>query len=235
MSGRVFVEFCGEEHTVAPGHELTFGRSGDLEVDDNPYLHRVVGRIAHRGGSWWLHNVGRTTPVTVLDRDGSSSATLGPGSSAALVHAGFLLAFSAGPSSYELEGALEDQERLADLRGPDGTDAPVTLDWGRVELNDDQRLLLVALCEHRLIRPADRGAPVPSNRECAAAMGWTLAKFNRKLDHLCEKLHRAGVRGVHGDLGRLASDRRRRLVDHAVDLGLVARADLGLLRPGPAG
>jgi hypothetical protein len=57
-------------------------------------------------------------------------------------------------------------------------------------------------------------------------LGWTLAKFNRKLDHLCEKLARSGVRGVHGDLGLLASDRRRVLVEHAVAVGLVRVDDL---------
>jgi hypothetical protein len=105
----------------------------------------------------------------------------------------------------------------------------VTLEWGRVDLNDDQRLLLAALCEPRLRDPADRWAPVPSNRSVAARLGWTLAKFNRKLDHLCVKLARAGVAGVHGDLGQLATDRRRVLVEHALEVGLVGPQDLVLL------
>lgn len=71
--------------------------------------------------------------------------------------------------------------------------------------------------------PADQWAPIPSNRECAAALGWTLSKFNRKLDHLCDKLHRAGVRGMRGDLGLSATDRRRVLVEHVVRSGLLER------------
>jgi hypothetical protein len=63
----------------------------------------------------------------------------------------------------------------------------------------------------------------------AARLGWTLAKFNRKLDHLCVKLARAGVAGVHGDLGQLATDRRRVLVEHALEVGLVGPQDLVLL------
>ncbi len=197
-------------------------------MDDNPYLHRVVGRFEHAGGAWWLRNLGRTIALTVLDAGGSSSATIGPGSSAALVHARFVVAFVAGPSAYELEGTVEDADRGEDLAGVRGaTSDGVTLDWGRVELNDDQRALLAVICADRLRRPADRSAPVPSNRAAAAELGWSLAKYNRKLDHLCEKLHRAGVRGLHGDLGLLAADRRRVLVDHAVQVGLVGAEDLG--------
>jgi hypothetical protein len=174
--------------------------------------------------------------MTVLDRTGTSSATIGPGSSTALVHGAFMVAFAAGPSVYEIAGTLEDAERAADLgppgpdRGAEGGLVPVTLEWGRVELNDDQRTLLTVMCSERLRFPADRFAPVPSNRSCAAMLGWTQAKFNRKLDHLCEKLHRAGVRGVHGDVSLLASDRRRVLVDHAVQAGLVTLDDLDELR-----
>ena len=76
----------------------------------------------------------------------------------------------------------------------------------------------------RRSRPSDQWAQIPSNRSCAAELGWSLAKFNRKLDHLCERLQRAGVRGLHGDLGLSALDRRRLLVDHAVRSGLLDEA-----------
>ena len=40
------VDFCDERRTVLPGDTLTFGRAGDLAIDEaNPYLHRVVGRF----------------------------------------------------------------------------------------------------------------------------------------------------------------------------------------------
>ena len=34
-------------------------------------------------------------------------------------------------------------------------------------------------------------------------LGWTLTKFNRKLDNVCQKLARHGVRGLHGSADRL--------------------------------
>ena len=38
-----------------------------------------------------------------------------------------------------------------------------------------------------------------TNREVAARLGWSLTKFNRKLDNVCQKLKKAGVQGLHGD------------------------------------
>jgi hypothetical protein len=63
----------------------------------------------------------------------------------------------------------------------------------------------------------------------ALRLGWTLTKFNRKLDHLCAKLAREGVRGLRGGPDALATDRREALVEHAITVGLVSDDDLGLL------
>ncbi len=227
--GRLYLEFCGEDLRLSPGDRLTFGRSADLTIDDNPYLHRVLGRVSHRGGAWWLENLGRSITLTVLEVGGPSSSTVGPGSAMALVHGEFVIRFHAGPTRYELLGALEEHEWDTDLLGPDGIEGVRTLEWGRVELNPDQRLLLAALCEDRLRNPSEPDVPVPPNRDRAARLGWTVTKYNRKLDHLCEKLHRAGVSGVHGGLGASALERRRRLVEHAVAVGLVTVDDLALL------
>jgi hypothetical protein len=235
MSGRLYVEFCGEEHVVEPGGALSFGRRAQLVVDDNPYLHRVLGRFVDGGGAWRVDHLGRRSPIVVRDVGSGTTTTLAPGSSTGLVHGEFLLSFRAGPTNYELGVGLESHEREEDLWGPGGPEGEQTLDWARVELNADQRLLLVALCEARLVDPADPDAPIPGNRAGAARLGWTLPKFNRKLDHLCEKLHRAGVRGVHGSLGASADHRRRHLVEHALTAGLVSAGDLALLdRPGAA-
>lgn len=221
---RLLVEHYGDERAIAPGAELTFGRSADLVIDVNPYLHRVLGRFRHDGRSWWLDNVGRAVTLTVLAAVDPSSATIGPGSSAPLLHAESLVAFTAGPAAYELVVTSEEAERRADLAGVDGPDGPlVTLEWGQVPLNADQYALLTVMCAVRRARPSDQWAPIPSNRECAAALGWTLAKWNRKLDHVCDKFQRSGVRGLHGDLGLSAMDRRRVLVDHVVRSGLLDR------------
>jgi hypothetical protein len=232
---RLLIDFCGTTYEAVPGRALTFGRCADVEIDDNPYLHRIVGRFEHRAGAWWIHHVGRNTRLQLRDLDGPSTATLAPNRSLALGWGRFAVAFGAGQAGYELEGVLGHHEWYRDVIGDPGT-APVTLDWGRVELNDDQRLLLVAMCEARLLRPSDPDASIPANRAGAARLGWSTHKYNRKLDHLCEKFARAGVRGVRGDVARLAGDRRRRLVDHVLAIGLVGVDDLRLLDglPGAA-
>ncbi len=228
MTGRCYLEFCGEDLTLEPGTSLTFGRSADLHIDDNPYLHRVLARIVDHGGVWCLEHLGRSTPITVADVHGPSRATVHPGASTALTHGEFVVTFAAGPTRYELLGGLETHEQVTDLLGPEGLAGTETLDYASVELNDDQRVLLLVMCEAQLLQPGAR-PPLPTNRAGARRLGWSLPKFNRKLDHLCEKLHRAGVDGVHGAVGASAADRRRVLVDHAIAAGLVTRADLAEL------
>ena len=51
-AGKLYLEFCGEDHTLSPGESLSFGRAADLVIDENPYMHRVVGRFVQRGNHW---------------------------------------------------------------------------------------------------------------------------------------------------------------------------------------
>ncbi len=77
----------------------------------------------------------------------------------------------------------------------------------------------------------DRTPPrvLPTSSQAAKRLGWTTTKFNRKLDNVCDKLSKLGVRGLQGDLGALASNRRARLVEYALAVRLVTRHDLELL------
>lgn len=229
MTGSLLVEFCGEEHVVEPGGSLGFGRDADLEIDTNPYLHRRLGQFVDRGGVWYLDHVGARTPMTVRDVHSPTSTVLAPGSTMAMTHAEFVVCFSAGRVGYELRGALAEQQWEVDLFGPDGLSGTRTLEWGRVELNRDQHLLLLVMCEPWLLTPGPVDGPLPTNRMNALRLGWSPSKFNRKLDHLCEKLHRAGVAGVHGDAGDSALDRRRHLIRHAIEVGLVDASDLAMV------
>ena len=56
---RLRVEYCGEVRAVETSDELTFGRAGDLRIDDNRHLHRVLGRLWARGEQWWLTQRGQ--------------------------------------------------------------------------------------------------------------------------------------------------------------------------------
>ena len=70
---------------------------------------------------------------------------------------------------------------------------------------------------------------MPQSGAAAQRLGWTVTKFNRKLDNVCQKLADAGIRGLHGGPGKLASNRKSRLVEHALSTRLVSEADLALL------
>jgi len=226
------VDFVGEERVLAPGDELTFGRSADLVIDDNRYLHRVLGRFAWTNGMWWLSNVGSAIPLAMADADSPSFVRVAPGATVPIPFGSATLGFEAGGRTYELR-----VEVLSEMSGfgldpaaadPDSDPAELTTTASSLPLTDEQRLLLVALAEPRL-RDLPGSEQLPTNRQIAHMFGWTITKFNRKLDGLCIKYAAAGVGGLRGSSDLLARDRRVRLTDHVVHAGIISAADLPLL------
>jgi hypothetical protein len=225
----LIVEFIGDERAVLPDSELTFGRAGDLVIDDNRYLHRVLGRIHWANGVWWLSNVGTSIPLTVSDTSGPSFSRLAPGASLALSYESSVVSFEAGGTNYELtielpEGALTAPATADSAAWSD----EVTTTASALPLTTEQRLLLVALSEAQLRDPS-AALDLPTNRQVAHRLGWKITKYNRKLDGLCVKFAAAGVGGLRGSSDSLARDRRLRLVDHAINSGAVTTDDLDLL------
>ncbi|MFN8168383.1 MAG: hypothetical protein U0S36_06340 [Candidatus Nanopelagicales bacterium] len=219
------VSFCGEDLPVAPGRTFVVGREGDLGLDDNPFLHRRFLQLERRHDLWWIANVGSQLSATLTDPDGLLQSWLAPGAALPLTLPRTVVAFTAGSTSYDFELLLSDapytqSRRLAD-HDPSGQTTV-----GRVTFTPDQFRLVLVLAEPRL-RAESRGTAVlPSAAAAAERLGWTVTKFNRKLDNVCAKLAGMGVRGLHGDAERLASNRRARLVEYAVGARLVTREDL---------
>ncbi len=239
---KVTVVFCGEEYAVSSDRELTIGRSGDIEIDDNPWLHRTFLVVRNEGGFWWLVNTGSTLTATVADEHGLFQAWLNPGARIPLALNKLLVWFTAGPTTYDFEihvdtpafRAVVPSESLAaggaGAGGGVGAGEPAdAATVGRVDLTPDQRLLVVALCEPLLRRNLPGAGAVPSSADAAERLGWTLTRFNRKLDNVCQKLADAGTRGLHGGVGKLATNRKARLVEHALSTKLVTDRDLALL------
>ena len=240
---RLHVDFCGEVTTVEPGADLTFGRAGDLHIDDNRHLHRTLGRFWTRGDAWWLTNEGRAITIQIADADSRSSIVLAPGSEVALSFPNSILRFRAGVTDYELlvrvpdrddDGVLshDDLDDLDDLDNLDDELVGDTIALGDVPLTDEQRLLLLALAEPTLRDPHGTDE-LPANRAAARRLGWSITKFNRKLDNLCSRFSKLGVGGLRGSVDQLATDRRRRLVEHAVESSLITAAQLDRLPPEP--
>ena len=227
------VLFCGEEFPVVAGRQLTIGRCGDVEIDDNPYLHRNFLVILQEGGLWWLSNVGSTLTATVADDDGLLQAWLAPGARIPLALNRLLVWFTAGPTTYDFEIVVDNPLTVLDTTGPVELDRLAEMTVGRVSFTPDQKLLMVALCESSLSRSCPGTSQIPSSAAAAARIGWTVTRFNRKLDNVCQKLADAGTRGLHGGIGKLASNRKSRLVEHALSTRLVTARDLMLLSGGP--
>ncbi len=224
--GALLLDFCGE--VVAIDHSpFTIGRVADYVIDDdNRFLHRQFVRVDRQGELWVLSNVGGQLTATVSDTAGLLEAFLSPGAALPLVFDETVVRFTAGPTTYEFSLRLADPTfRATDVDHADGGDTTV----GRVTMTPDQLRLVLALAEPSLIGGGRAGAAMPSSAEAAQRLGWTTTKFNRKLDNVCQKLAVQGVRGLHGEPGRLASNRRARLVEYAVAVRLVTRDDLTLL------
>jgi hypothetical protein len=227
----VTVDFCGEEFVADPERPLTIGRTGDVEIDDNPYLHRQFLEVVEDGGLWWLTNVGTTLTATVADKKGLLQAWLNPGARIPLALERFTVWFTAGPTTYDFDIVVDTPAFVAT-----GAEEPPHQDErtgettvGRVSFTPDQKLLIVALAEPLLRRGQGGSAQIPSSADAARRLGWKVTRFNRKLDNVCQKLADAGTRGLHGGPGKLASNRKARLVEHALSTRLVTESDLALL------
>jgi hypothetical protein len=217
------IDFCGERTEVPEDGWLTLGREGDIEIDDNPYLHRRFLQVGNSEGLWWVVNAGDQLSATVSDSDGRVQAWLAPGARLPVVFEHTIVRFTAGPSTYELELHMEDPVFAEPAVGPESTGDTTV---GLMPFTKDQRLLILALAEPLLRRDGFGSASIPSSGDAAQRLGWTTTKFNRKLDNVCQKLANVGVHGLHGAPGELASNRRSRLVEYALSVRLVTPDDL---------
>ncbi len=225
------LEFCGEWFELSRDEPFTIGRDADLVVDDNPYLHRRFLEVRHHDGMWWLANLGTQLSATTSEGTGLFQGWLAPGAHLPIIFEVMHVRFTAGPTAYELVLHLEQAPFSP---GIDAASEAGDTTLGRVMLTTEQKLLVVALAEPALLPHSSGRAHVPTSAEAAARLGWALTKFNRKLDNVCQKLTKAGVRGLHGGPDRLASDRRGRLVEYAIAVRLVTHEDLALLDGEPA-
>lgn len=217
------VDFCGEQFDIPVAGSLIIGREGDIAIDDNPYLHRRFLELSFHSGLLWLANVGSAMTVTVSDAQGLAQSWVSPGASVPIVFPKTVLWFTAGPTTYEIEVSLSGAPFMPSSETHPG-DGETTS--GRVSFTPDQRLLILALAED-ILRHGSRGSgSIPPSAAAAERLGWTTTKFNRKLDNVCEKLARLGVRGLVSQGERAASNRRARLVEYALASRFVTREDL---------
>jgi hypothetical protein len=224
------VEFCGEVFELPEDRPWFLGRSGDLVIDDNPFLHRQFLGLGRDAGLWWLSNVGSQLAATLSDPEGLLQAWLSPGARIPVTMPRTVVRFTAGSTSYDLDILLDDPPYDA-VASTDPLRGEVETTTGRVSFTRDQLLLVLVLAEPRLRAEGREPSVLPTTPSAAERLAWTEKKFERKLDNVCDKLANLGVRGLRGDAGRLAANRRARLVEYAVGARLVTRSDLSALPP----
>ena len=98
-----------------------------------------------------------------------------------------------------------------------------------MDLTQTQFMLILALAENTLRRAGSGVSELPSNAKAAARLGWPITTFNRKLDNVCDKFSRSGVKGLRGGAGHLATSRRARLVEYTVAAKIVRAEHLPML------
>ena len=220
--GCLVVDFCGEIHVVDPSETLTFGRDAELAIDENEFLHRQLGQFQRRADLWWLTNIGSRIELEVFDRNTQASARLPSGTAQALPGSDLLVQFTAGPTHYELLVQCDTSITVLPSKPSD------TLSLSSLPWTIEQRVLMAVLAES-LLRTPHQPLNLPSNEEARLRLGWEKAKFNRKLDNVCDRLTNSGVRGLERGQERRNNERRRVLAEAVVEYGIVAPADLDLL------
>ena len=226
QSERAFVDYCGERYGILAGRRFWIGREADLSVDDNPYLHRRFLLLHNVNGLWWLSNRGAHLSASVSAGDVGFSAVLGPGARMPLVFGHSTIVFTAGPTTYEVDVHTVTPHVDA-VTQPEVVGGQVT--QGVPMLTESQKLLIVVLAEEILRRDGTGASAIPTSAQAAARLGWSLTKFNRKLDNVCDKLDQLGVSGMRAGGGKLATNRRAKLVEYAVASRIVTRTDLPLI------
>lgn len=227
-AAELIVEFCGEVYRPDAGSVFGIGREGDLAIDDNPYLHRRFLEISRSDAIWWLSNVGTLISATVADVSGGLQAWVVPGARIPLVFGHTNVIFTAGATTYEFAVHVRTPAFVRQ-QNQDEVDVAGETTIGPIVFTDSQKALIVALAEPMLRRDGTGLSSIPTSASAAQRLGWPLTKFNRKLDNVCDKLDRVGVAGLRGGGGKLATNRRVRLVEHAVSSHLVTPGDLELL------
>lgn len=204
----LIVDFAGEERVVSD--RLTFGRTADLEIDVNRYLHRRMGEFFVNDGVWGLRNLGSAIHLTVVSEDGKR-VDLPPKAVHLLASAAGIVRFQAGPANYELSYRIPDamwvSENDTELLGETTTQFALVFTPREIDF-------LVTFARPQLLR--SDGA-MPTYAQVAKTWGVSPKTLDNTVQGIKRKLRTVG----------LARDESLEvLISVVVRHGLVNRADL---------
>ncbi|MCP4961780.1 MAG: hypothetical protein GY925_21255 [Actinomycetia bacterium] len=165
---------------------LTFGRSADLVVDENPFMHRVVGAFELQGDVWMLTNEGASTSVTLVD-DTGRRVVLPPGARAALTAPKGSLRWRSGKGDYTL--GYEVERPPLPNAVPAVHDAPPTATL-IPPLTGREIDFMVTMARHVLVGST---LPVPTYAQVAHLWDVRTKTVDNTIQNLKAKLGAAGV------------------------------------------
>lgn len=223
-------DLVGTSVALSRDRVVTVGRDGDLSFPGNPHLHRHLVAVYWRDGGWWAENVGTWITVRYSASNEPLSSVLGVGKSIRLIDATTHVVFRAANTEYEV---------VIRIPADSGDDPPLpaapigVTTLGPDALTIEQLIMLTAFCEPFLRAPGIGLDNIPSMQSVEQLLGWSAAKLRRKLDHLCEKLARAGVAGLSSVPHVHARNRRIALIEWALATGIISSDSLKLLELRP--
>lgn len=216
-------DLIGSGKVITHDQELSVGRAADFVVGrDDEYLHRRLLMLWWSGSSWTVKNIGSKLIIYIEPRNRATFSQLqvGPGGELPLPAGPSAVVFQTTQRTYEIH---IDVERLGSAESPSDdsatTGAPETVDSFKPTY--EQRILLTELAKPLVKYPGLSDSQIPTVRDVANALGWTVKKVHQKIDRMRNSLLKSGIdlpkpyrvslaRYVYANQEHLLSDTERR-------------------------
>lgn len=206
----LWIDFAGLAQEV--NGSLTFGRTGDLALDEaNRFMHRVTGELAEVDGHWWLFNRGTATRLVVFGSNGAR-IELPPQTQIALPLPSGSISFVAGPTPYQLTYRADAP---AESTAPVVSAGDETVEWGTA-LTDREAIYLTTFALGRLRGTSNQ---LLTYGEVAELWGVSEKTVDNTLQRVRGRLKAGGVRGTENLDG---------LITHLLANGRIGLATLAI-------
>lgn len=222
---------------------IRFGRAGpdegvDLQLSDDPRLHRHAGYISILPAGWQLTNTGSRLHLLVADLHGFGRDDLPPGVCRTVPwqHSSVTVPLGSEQLTFTVECRTTPADDDSDDPAIDNS-GPPTIEPFAIDRSTGYFRTLVALCEPQLLDP--RSGHVPSDAALAVRLNrchlesrhLTARSVERRLNYLRRALAIREEDDTGSAVGLERRDGRRQLVELALATGLVSSADLSALCP----
>ncbi|HKY16359.1 MAG TPA: hypothetical protein VJM33_15640 [Microthrixaceae bacterium] len=236
MDGALIIKVGDDERALAPGQTLAFGRSGasaDLDLGDDPRLHRRAGLIDVVDDGWTLRNTGRWLHLEVRDLEGPGSDRIEPGAERRIPWQRTRVEVPLGDCVFGFT-AIDTSPRHCPDAAPQPARGDRTMPAFRIDRTSGYFRVLVGLCHMHL---EHRGsADAPSYGEIARVVNLTgterrpvTAKAVERRLAYCAQLF--GLREANDGLPRAqVRNFRTALAELALSTGTITDRDLETMR-----